>query len=66
LFNGNYYKADKKEIEYFTKVFSESILDSYLRTEREDFTLYIPLQNKKKKTFILILTKEQRYGKFGS
>lgn len=61
----SYYPCDKNDCDYLKEVFELNMKDYLFWAEDEDYKLYYPIINGNTK-FVLLLSKYQRYGKFGS
>lgn len=60
-----FYKCSVNDCDYLREVFEKQNSESYLWTEKNDYKYYYPV-SKDGKTFILLFTKSEQYGKIGS
>lgn len=65
FYDNSFYKCKIEDCDYIEKVFTNKTMDNYFWTLDNDYNLYFPI-NKNNKTFILVFSKYQRYGKIGS
>jgi hypothetical protein len=65
LYGLSFYACDKNDCEYLKKVFETGKTDYYFWSEENNYKLYYPIK-KGDKTFVLLFSKFERYGKIGS
>jgi hypothetical protein len=64
-FNNSFYECGKKDCDYLEKIFSGKTNEKYFWNDNDNYFYYIPISSGDK-TFILLFSKLQRYGKIGS
>lgn len=64
-YDNSFYKCSMNDCEYLRKLFESQNIESYFWTEKNDYKYYYPVSKNGKK-FVLLFTKFQRNGKFGS
>lgn len=65
FYNSSYYKCQIQDCDYLNNFFTGQTKENHFWTEKNDYKLYFPFDNKGKK-YILLFTKYERQGKFGS
>ena len=65
FFNGSYYKCQIQDCDYLNSFFTGQRMENHFWTEKNDYKLYFPFNCKGKK-YILLFTRYERQGKFGS
>lgn len=65
FYNNSFYKCQIHDCEYLSDYFTGKTNANHFWTENDDYKLYIPFEGKGKK-YILLFTKYERQGKFGS
>jgi hypothetical protein len=65
FFNGSYYKCQIQDCDYLTNFFTGQKMENHFWTEKNDYKLYFPFDSKGKR-YLLLFTKYERQGKFGS
>ena len=65
FFNSSYYKCQIQDCDYLNNFFTGQTMESHFRTEKNDYKLFFPFDSKGKK-YLLLFTKYERHGKFGS
>jgi hypothetical protein len=65
FFNGSYYKCQIQDCDYLNSFFTGQTMENHFWTEKNDYKLYFPFVSNGTK-YILLFTKFERQGKFGS
>jgi hypothetical protein len=65
FYDNSFYKCQIHDCDYLNNYFTGQTTESYFWTKKNGYKLYFPFDSKRKK-YILLFTKYERYGKFGS
>ncbi|MCB8964095.1 MAG: hypothetical protein H6536_03520 [Bacteroidales bacterium] len=64
-YDNSFYKCSMNDCDYLLEVFEKGKTDSFFWTEKNNYRYYYPIE-KNGKQMLLLFSKYQRYGKFGS